>query len=337
MRSRWIGSMLLTVLAAQAAQSAPAMLYWLEKNDGVFRCELPACTTITEVVDDDTADRALRLDPVGGRLYYVNVPPPEFTSAINSTTLTGADSQEHYRALGVGGVSINDIAVAPEGGGIYYAITGGQWRIRKLVIPGDTLLDVLFFTDGNGNQVPYHLNFDTGVSPSLLYWRAAQTPFEIWRADPVPPPITGLTTPVYTATNLDEPFRLDVDDRRVYYGEAGTIMRAQLPDFTSPETVVMAGSGFQYGIALDLDARMVYWTDVLTSEVRRAPMDPPFGAPQTVLFSQGASMGGVAILPGVPPSVPALGGVGTWVTATLLVGTALFGLSQTPRRRSRIG
>ena len=323
----------LPCLTPIGATAQPAQLYWVERGDGVYRCDLPACTTASEVVDDTTVGDSILLDPAGNRLYYINLDTTSLANGISSTTLDGVGEVDHYRAIGVGGVSFTDMRLAPEGGGLYYGITGGPYRIRKLVIPGDTLEDVLFFIEGNGNQLPGGLDFDTGTTPARLYWRAAATPQQVWDGTP---PISGLTTPTFTGADLEEPLRIDSGDDRVYYVDGDDIVRATLPGFTSPQTVTTAGAGIQDTLALDLDTRQVYWVDAATAGIYRAPMDPPFAAPALVRASDGALRGHLAILPAPPtPQVPHPPWLGVALVGALLAGSAgirTSGRAASPRR-----
>ena len=80
--------------------------------------------------------------------------------------------------------------------------------------------------------------------------------------------------------------------QKLYWGEGSKIQRANL-DGSDAEAVFFANSGKFLGIAVDLAARKLYWTNADTKKIQRADLDGS-NVEDLVTFSSG-TLGGIAL------------------------------------------
>ena len=263
---------------------------------------------------------AMTVDPVNGKLYWTGRNDVIPFARLHRINLDGTNAE--VLVSRESGAFENGIALDVAGGKMYWTFTDldSLGEIRSANLDGSNV-EVLL----TGLDDPYGIALDPGTGK--MYWteRGAQ---RIRRADLDGTNIQDLVT------GLDDPtgIALDLRGGKMYWGDVpefgvGRIMRSAL-DGSNVE-VLFAADGFLvgFGIALDLDARKIYVSDV---DIVRSNLD---GTGQEVVVNETAhAFPGIAL--DLREPIPALSQWGlVLLTLSLLTAATIVLLRRpTPRK-----
>ena len=182
------------------------------------------------------------------------------------------------------------IALDVVGGKMYWTDTTRD-RIRRADLDGSNVEDILNTRTFGGQSLagpattPRGIALDLVSDPQKMYWVDAGTANidngKIWRAN-----LDGSSPEALLTTGLVNPqnIALDVAGGKIYWTDSGTgapnalqddkIQRANL-DGSNVETLLTYENLLRVprGIALDVAAGKMYWTDISRDRIRRANLD----------------------------------------------------------------
>lgn len=232
--------------------------------------------------------RVIAIDPVDGRIYWNDTT----TATIYRANRDGSGA-EVVLALGAGGYGL---ALDPVGRKLYWPESGAGIRRANLDGTGvetvftldsntfrsiavDTVHGKLYFTDTTADVIR-RTNLD-GSSPEVL-WSSSEVTFNGHIALDV-----AAGKMYWTDPGLNTIFRADLDGSNV----------EPLVDFTAYPRVGTGSTGaMSYGLALDIPAGKMYWTDFVSKTLWRANLD---GSNVALLATQ-VSADGLLLVPPVP-------------------------------------
>jgi hypothetical protein len=258
-RQRFLShAILLVTLCSAAAQGAPdPKIYWNRKFSVAFgRCNLDGSDMQMLSVFGAQDIRRFAIHESLGSIYWADPAVGILCSSMNGTRTAVVTSQPTG--------SLRAVALDTRDGKVYWTDGG---KIRRVDLDGtnvELLYDLTLSLEGLALDLKNHDLYATSWSTG----------------DVIAAPMDGGTVRavrylVSTGTAGPEAIALDVKGNKMYWAHSGEgrIQRAAL-DGSKVETVV-SGLTSPYGLDLDLDRRMVYWTDV--TRIQRAAMEIPFG------------------------------------------------------------
>jgi hypothetical protein len=298
----------------------PGSLYRVDTlNDAIARSRLdgsqPEALVDLRAVFGDTANynpRVIAHDPVEGRIYWNDAT----TDTIYRAHLDGSGA-EVVVTLPDGGLGL---ALDPVGRKLYWPQNGAGLRRANLdgsnpetvftldsnsfrSVAVDPINAKLYFTDTTADVIR-RTNLD-GSSPEVL-WSSSEVTFNGHIA------LDAAAGKMYwTDPGLNAIFRADLDGSNV----------EPLVDFTAYPRVGTGSTGaMSYGLALDLPAGKMYWTDFVSKTLYRADLD----GSKVVLLASDVTTDGLLVLPPVPAVIvsPRSG-----LVTTEAGGTATFSVS----------
>ena len=251
-----------------------------------------------------------------GKIYWTDSgtgnPTPMQDDKIQSANLDGSNVEtlltyENFLRLPMG--------MDAAGGKIYWT-DATRDRIRRADLDGSNVEDVVLTRTIAGQSLggpattPRDVALDLVSDPQKMYWIDAGTlnleEGKIWRAN-----LDGSSPEALVTTGLVNPqsIALDVAGGKMYWTDSGTggpnsleddkIQRANL-DGSNVETLLTFQNQLRVprGIALDVAAGKMYWTDIVRDRIRRANLDGT-EAEDLVLTRTiaGQSLGGPATTP----------------------------------------
>ena len=251
-----------------------------------------------------------------GKIYWTDSgtgnPTPMQDDKIQSANLDGSNVEtlvtyENFLRLPMG--------MDAAGGKIYWT-DATRDRIRRANLDGSNVEDVVLTRTIGGQSLggpattPRDVALDLTSAPPKMYWVDAGTlnleEGKIWRAN-----LDGSSPEALVTTGLVNPqsIALDVTGGKMYWTDSGTggpngleddkIQRANL-DGSNVETLLTFQNQLRVprGIALDVAAGKIYWTDIVRDRIRRANLDGT--GPEDLILTRtfaGQSLAGSATTP----------------------------------------
>ncbi|MCE2432035.1 MAG: hypothetical protein J4F29_03775 [Candidatus Latescibacteria bacterium] len=251
-----------------------------------------------------------------GKIYWTDSgtgnPTPMQDDKIQSANLDGSNVEtlvtyENFLRLPMG--------MDAAGGKIYWT-DATRDRIRRANLDGSNVEDVVLTRTIGGQSLggpattPRDVALDLTSDPPKMYWVDAGTlnleEGKIWRAN-----LDGSSPEALVTTGLVNPqsIALDVAGGKMYWTDSGTggpngleddkIQRANL-DGSNVETLLTFQNQLRVprGIALDVAAGKMYWTDIVRDRIRRANLDGT--GPEDLILTRtiaGQSLAGSATTP----------------------------------------
>ena len=242
-------------------------LYWVDAAAGKIQRTHPDDHTVVEdvVASGLVSPRSIAVDVASGKMYWTDAGAPK----IQRANLDGSDVED----LVTSAVGLRDpagIALDLMAGRMYW-IDRAAGSIQGANLDGSSIASLAV-----GLNDPYQIALD--VTADKMYWTEYRVP-RIRLAN-----LSGSNARGLLPVNLAHPARivLDVAAGKMYWTErhdvtAGDdgqdkIRRADL-NVHNAQDLVAAGPGSVSGLALDLPAGKMYWTDAANNRIRRANLD----------------------------------------------------------------
>ncbi len=294
--------------ATQATSTLAEQLYWTDKNDAtIWRGEMDGSQPSEILLDwsDGLIEpRGLGLDVAAGKMYWAD----GGAGTINWANLDGTEADQLVSGL----TYLSDLELDVAAGRMYWANTGGS-MIQSANLDGTGIVNLFA-----GATAPYYLELD--IPAGMMYW-GEQDNSIIFRGKMDG---TGLAEEFLTGLDRVRDIGPDLDNGRIYWNERdlNQVSGTEIGSGTLETLFPVPNGGKPHGMALDLDADMIYWTTTGTDSIMRGPMDGSVDH-ETLYTSPGAPWDIELAVVAVPePSV------------LILAGLALLGLLVRRRRGS---
>jgi hypothetical protein len=255
---------------------AEGLVYWTDKGDdfpGIYRGDMDGSGPYEILLgraDGLGEPRGLGLDLAGGKMYWTDAQ----TQMVQRANLDGSHVQD---LVVTDNGFLADLELDLQAGKIYWSdVVRGA--IRRANLDGTEVEDVR-----TGLNSPYYLELDP-AGGQIYFGEVENTMIHRIRMDG-----TGPVEDVVTGLVRVRDVGLDLAEGMIYWNDRNSykVQRTRL-DGTGPVEdlyTFIPQQGRPHGMALDLGARMIYWTDTRRDLkwIIRGSMDG--GAPAEVLYS----------------------------------------------------
>jgi len=341
-------------LAATAQQAV--RMYWTDVGtqaaDGkIQRANLDGSNIQDLVTTGLTMPMGIALDVAAGKMYWTNATtPPAPGSKIQRANLDGSNVEDLVDNLVTTVLTVPaGIALDIVGGKMYWTDQVGN-KIQRANLDGSNIQDLTTIVLTR----PAGIALD--VAGDKMYWTEATAAGKIQRANLDGSAPEDLVTTI--VLSYPAGIALDIAGGKMYWTEAGgqtnpdgKIRCANLDGSTIEDLVCAVGCletavlTYPAGIALDVAAGKMYWTDATAAKIQRANLD---GSNIEDLVTTGLIMPyGIALElvqePPPPPPEPIggiivpvnrLGLVAPWLGLAALASFATLGVALVRRRRA---